>query len=62
MEKINKFKKLIKNEKIDVYIVPKNYVFFSEYVPDHNDRLNYITNFSGSFGFALILKDKNYIC
>ena len=61
MEKINKFKKLIKNEKIDGYIVPKNDEFFSEYVPDHNDRLNYITNFSGSFGFALILKDKNYL-
>ena len=63
MEKINKFKKLIKNEKIDGYIVPKNDEFFSEYVPDHNDRLNYITNFSGSFGFALILKDKKlFIC
>ena len=41
--------------------MPKNDEFFSEYVPDHNDRLNYITNFSGSFGFALILKDKNYL-
>ena len=33
MEKI-KFKKLIKNEKINGYIVPKNDEFFSEYVPD----------------------------
>ena len=28
---------------------------------DHNDRLNFITNFSGSYGFALILKKKNYL-
>ena len=32
--------------------------FFGEYVPNYNDRLNYITNFSGSFGFSLILKIK----
>ena len=26
-----------------------------------NDRLNYISNFTGSYGFCLILKDKNYL-
>ena len=26
-----------------------------------NDRLNFISNFSGSYGFALILKNKNYL-
>ena len=31
MEKINKLKKLIKNENIDGYIVPKNDEFFCEY-------------------------------
>ena len=61
MEKIKKLKKLFKKEKIDGYIVPKNDEFFSEYIPDHNDRLNFITNFSGSYGFALILKQKNYL-
>ena len=61
MEKIKKLKKIFNDEKIDGYIVPKNDEFFGEYVPEHNDRLNYISNFSGSFGFALILKDKNYL-
>ena len=28
---------------------------------DQSDRLKYISNFSGSFGFALILKTKNYL-
>ena len=35
--------------------------FFGEYIPDHNDRLKFISNFSGSFGFALILKSKSYL-
>ena len=61
MEKIDKLKKIFKRENIDGYIVPKNDEFFSEYIPDHNDRLNFISNFSGSYGFAIILKDKNYL-
>ena len=36
----------------------KNDEFFEEYTPDYNDRLNYISNFSGSYGFSLILKSK----
>jgi len=61
MEKIDKLKKIFNREEIDGYIIPKNDEFFSEYIPDHNDRLNYISNFSGSYGFALILKNKNYL-
>ena len=61
MEKIEKLKKIFKQEKIDGYIVPKNDEFFGEYIPDHNDRLKFISNFSGSYGFALILKKKNFL-
>ncbi len=61
MEKIKKLKKILKKEKIDGYIISKNDEFFGEYIADHNDRLKYISNFSGSFGFALILKSKNYL-
>ena len=61
MEKIKKLKKIFKREKINGYIVPKNDEFFCEYVPDHNDRLSFISKFSGSYGFALILEDKNYL-
>ena len=61
MEKINKLKHSFKKENIDGYIVPKNDEFFGEYTPEHNDRLNYISNFSGSYGFALILKNTSYL-
>ncbi|MDA9684825.1 aminopeptidase P family protein [Candidatus Pelagibacter bacterium] len=61
MEKINKLRKILKREKIDGYLIPKNNEFFGEYVQDYNDRLSYISNFNGSYGFALILKKKNYL-
>ena len=61
MEKIEKLKKIFKKEKIDGYIIPKNDEFFSEYVPKYNDRLNFISSFTGSYGFALVLKNKNYL-
>ena len=61
MEKINKLKKIFESEKIDGYIIPKNDEFFGEYTPDYNDRLNFISGFTGSYGFALVLKNKNYL-
>ena len=60
MEKIIKLRKYFKKEKIDGYLIPKNDEFFGEYISSYNDRLNYISNYSGSYGFALILKTKNY--
>ena len=60
---INKFLKKLKNElllrNLDGYIVPKNDKFFSEYA--YPNRLKTISNFSGSAGFAIILKKKNYL-
>jgi Xaa-Pro aminopeptidase len=61
MEKINKLRKIFRTEKIDGYIVSKNDEFFGEYIPTHKDRLKFISNFSGSYGFAVILKNKNYL-
>ena len=57
MEKIKKLKRFFNKVKIDGYIIPKNDEYFGEYISEYNDRLNYISNFSGSFGFALILKN-----
>ena len=61
MEKIEKLKKILHEEKIDGYIIPKNDEFFSEYVPEYNDRLKFISGFTGSYGFALVLKNENYL-
>ena len=51
----SKFKKY----KIDGYVIPKNDEFFSEY--SQKDRLKTISNFTGSAGYSIILKNKNYL-
>ncbi|WP_440649135.1 M24 family metallopeptidase [Candidatus Pelagibacter sp. HIMB1521] len=44
---------------IDGYIIPKNDDFFTEY--SKLNRLEVISNFSGSAGLAIILQNKNYL-
>ncbi|MFL2886888.1 MAG: M24 family metallopeptidase [Candidatus Pelagibacter sp.] len=56
---INKIKKLIIKQNLDGYIVPKNDKFFTEYSKISN--LELVSSFSGSAGFAIILKNKNYL-
>ena len=51
----SKFKKY----EIDGYVIPKNDDFFTEY--SKLNRLEVISNFSGSAGLAIILKNKNYL-
>jgi len=61
MNKLKKLRKYFKTHNLDGYIVPKNDEFFGEYVDERNDRLFYISSFSGSAGYALILKKKSYL-
>ena len=56
---IKKLKQKLQIYGVDGYIIPKNDEFFSEYA--NPNRLKIISNFSGSAGMALILKDKNYL-
>ena len=61
MNKVKKLRKLIKFYKLDGYLVPKNDEYFNEYIQESKERLKFISNFSGSAGFAVILKNKNYL-
>ena len=56
---IKKLRSSFYKYKIDGYLIPKNDEFFSEFA--NNDRLKKITNFKGSAGYAIILKNKNYL-
>ena len=58
MNKIKILRNKLKLHNIDGYIVPKNDDFFTEY--SKINRLKIISNFSGSAGLAIILKNKNY--
>ena len=56
---IKKLRAQFKKFNIDGYIVPKNDEFFTEY--SNINRLKIISNFTGSAGLAVILKNKNYL-
>ena len=58
-KKIKALKEKFKIYDIDGYIVPKNDNYFTEY--SKINRLKIISNFSGSAGLAIILKNKNYL-
>ncbi|MGB7205059.1 MAG: aminopeptidase P family protein [Anderseniella sp.] len=46
---------------IDGFIVPRADRFQGEYVPKSEERLNWLTGFSGSAGLAIVMKDKAVI-
>ena len=50
----------LKKKKTDYYFVSTSDEFLNEYVPDYNMRLKWLTNFSGSNGYALVSEKKNF--
>jgi Xaa-Pro aminopeptidase len=58
-KRIKILKSKFKKYKIDGYVIPKNDDYFTEY--SKINRLKIISNFSGSAGLAVILKNKNYL-
>ena len=50
----------LKKKKADYYFVSTSDEFLNEYVPDYNMRLKWLTNFSGSNGYALVSEKKNF--
>jgi len=59
MKALTKIKKLLNDNSLDAYIIPKNDEFFGEYA--FPNRLENISNFSGSAGFAIITRTLNYL-
>ena len=58
-KEVKELRKKFKKYGIDGYIIPKNDDYFTEY--SKINRLKIISNFSGSAGLAIVLKDKNYL-
>ena len=61
MGKVKRLKNIFEKFNIDGYLIPKNDEYFCEYVSDFNNRLKFISSFSGSFGIAVVLKKNNYL-
>ena len=56
---INKINNILKKYNLDGYIVPKNDEYFTEY--SQINKLQLLCNFTGSAGFALILKKSKHL-
>ena len=59
IREVIELRKKFKKYDIDGYVIPKNDDYFTEY--SKINRLKIISNFSGSAGLAIILKNKNYL-
>jgi Xaa-Pro aminopeptidase len=59
IREVKELRKKFRKYNIDGYVIPKNDDYFTEY--SKINRLKIISNFSGSAGLAIILKDKNYL-
>ena len=61
MSKISKLKNLFLKYNIEGYLIPKNDSYFNEFINPREDRLKFISNFTGSAGIAVILKNQNLL-
>jgi Xaa-Pro aminopeptidase len=64
MSKLNNLASLrnwMLNENVQAFLVPRTDMFFGEYVAPHNERLAWVSGFTGSAGFAIITIDKAYL-
>ena len=59
LNNLEKLQKEISVKKVDFYVLSTNDENLLEYTPNQNRRLQWLTNFSGSNGIALISKKKN---
>ncbi len=52
-------KEILKNQKIDYFILPNFDEFFLEYLPDNEKRVQYISGFTGSNATIIFCKGRN---
>ena len=56
--RVNAIRQWLAQHNIDALLVPHEDEFLGEYVPAHNERLYWLTGFTGSAGAAVITQDK----
>ena len=64
MNKISNLSNLqlkLKDSKIDILIINRSDEFLNEYISPYAERLQFITNFSGSAGKAIVLQNEAYL-
>ncbi|MBM5782742.1 MAG: aminopeptidase P family protein [Pelagibacterales bacterium] len=53
-------KKFLKSKNLDFFLLPNSDQFFSEYLPQNQKRVQYLTNFSGSNAWVVFGQEKSY--
>ncbi|WP_076407501.1 aminopeptidase P family protein [Shewanella sp. UCD-KL12] len=48
-------------ENLDAFIIPRADEYLGEYVPERNERMQWVSNFTGSAGMIIVLKDSAVI-
>jgi Xaa-Pro aminopeptidase len=56
-DRLDNIRREMTKNNIDAYIVPRADEYLGEYVPPQNERLEWVSGFSGSAGMAIILKE-----
>lgn len=55
-DNVHKLRSWLENNQLDAFIIPHEDEFLGEYLPAHNERLEWISGFTGSAGVAVITK------
>ena len=58
LSRVNVIREWLVQHNIDALLVPHEDEYLGEYVPAHNERLHWLTGFTGSAGAAVITKEK----
>ena len=53
-QKVTNIRKWLKDNELDIFIIPHADEYLSEYIPPENERLSWATGFTGSAGMAII--------
>ncbi|EJA7342526.1 TPA: aminopeptidase P family protein [Vibrio parahaemolyticus] len=58
LSRVNAIREWLAQHNIDALLIPHEDEYLGEYVPAHNERLHWLTGFTGSAGATVITKDK----
>ncbi len=58
LSRVNAIREWLAQHNIDALLIPHEDEYLGEYVPAHNERLHWLTGFTGSAGTAVITQDK----
>ncbi|ENM5763246.1 aminopeptidase P family protein [Vibrio mimicus] len=53
-QRLAEFRRWLQTQQLDAFIIPHEDEYLGEYVPEHNERLHWLTGFTGSAGAAIV--------